>query len=367
MSQQPQSNRSFVKVNTQFMLSPTFSGLSDNAKVVYFALRKYSDGNYKPCYPSQARLAEDTGKSTKTIERGVKELAVAKIITVQKNRTGSNFYYFVAERNTEHPTNLSKAPDKSVGSVPMTNKSTESPLSLSSKQIQVGKLPDKHPTNLSAKQELSFKQQTRTKGVSVSMQELPITQALRAVKKISPADKSEQAFTSEYHRSLATLIKDYSLERWPDVEKELGGKGKDYEKRLISFARLLTHAYNQESLNAPHAWALSEFRKNPQADIEHVTDPRFYIEPAELIYQRFYDNIKIDTVLKRKQAEDALAKEKAVQNRMATAQSAPLELQQEAQKRFPLYSDATLFDVRRAQVLREEWICEQLKQKQGVA
>lgn len=361
---QPQSNKSFVKVNRAFTLSPIYRSLSDNAKVIYQALRGYSDGNYKPCYPSQARLASDTGKSPRSIIRGVKELTGAKIITVAKTSTGSNLYYFPAERGCE-VTNMAEPSDKFVTpekpAIQREPANTGRPL----KQVPP---PPNHVPNLSPKQELSFKLQQNNKKELVCMSKKTFLDDFAEIKRLSPEALSEQKFTESVNQALEKFIRNYSLDRYDDCIKELGRKGEGYQKKLILMAGILAHGYAHDTINDPPGWAVSEFKKHfIKGELPKPIDSQFFLVASDLIYQQHHEEKARTEQVNARIKSEQVAKEKAVQNRMATAQNAPPELQQEAERLFPLYSDATLFDVRRAQILREEWICEQLKQKQGVA
>lgn len=360
---QLQSNKSFVKVNRAFTLSPIYRSLSDNAKVIYQALRGYSDGNYKPCYPSQARLASDTGKSPRSIIRGVKELTEAKIITVTKTSTGSNLYYFPAERGFE-VTNLVE-PSAKFGT---SQKPATPPASANTGHTLKAVQPaPNHVTNLSPKQELSFKLQQNNKKELVCMSKKTFLDDFAEIKRLSPEGLSEQKFAEGFNQGLEKFIRNYSLDRYDDCVKELGRKGDGYQQKLILLAGILAHGYSQETIEDPPGWAVSEFKKHfTKGAFPKPINPQFFLVASDLIYQQYHEEKQRTEQVNARIKSERMAEEKAVQNRMTTAQNAPSELQQEAERLFPIYSD-NLFDVRRAQILREEWICEQLKQKQGVA
>jgi hypothetical protein len=348
-----------VKVNTTFIDSDIFAKISGRAFKLYAALRRFSDGNFKPCYPSQALLAQKTGMDVRTVQRGIAELVEAKVISVKKNRTGSNFYYFDMERTIEHTTNLVAPPAKSVASPPVTNKRIESPQKVAEKPLHVDKQSDKHTTDLSSKLELSFKQQTNNKKeVCLGMTELPIYTDFKRIKALSPEGVTPEAFAKIYNQALADFIHTYAYDRAQEAETALGStKAVGYQAKAISFARLLIHGYGQESLNAPHAWALKQFRDNPQADKEHVQ--RFILEPSDLIHRRFYENIEIDLALQRKQAIEISKAQQLKAERQALADKAPPEIRKRAELKYnPADFEGRLASAYRERLIQEEIVAQ---------
>jgi len=73
------------------------SKLSSNAKIVYSMLLSYAWNNNN-VFPGQERLAKDTGTSTRTIIRTIKELSEAEYLEVARRGLGKTNVYILKYR-----------------------------------------------------------------------------------------------------------------------------------------------------------------------------------------------------------------------------------------------------------------------------
>ena len=69
----------------EFVEQKVYKGeLKPRATRVYFALKSFSDSDYKPAWPSIQTLVNETGMARQSVVTGIKELVEAEIITIQQ-------------------------------------------------------------------------------------------------------------------------------------------------------------------------------------------------------------------------------------------------------------------------------------------
>ena len=86
----------FGKLDAEIMVS---EDLSDNAKVIWAALRMFQNPKTGTCFPTQGKIAKATGKDRRTVNRGIAELKKWKKISM--SGTNRNHQYRLLEPTTD--------------------------------------------------------------------------------------------------------------------------------------------------------------------------------------------------------------------------------------------------------------------------
>jgi len=149
------NGQGFIKINNNIFFSNNFINLSDQAKIVYFSLCSYSNGNGKSVWPKMKMLSEIANKSERTIQRCLAELKENQLIDIKYQDGKNNLYEFLTPDKSvtpvkvdtpSPPTELTPTPDKSV-TPPPTNSVISEPSNID-QQTETGSLTiQKNNTN----------------------------------------------------------------------------------------------------------------------------------------------------------------------------------------------------------------------------
>ncbi|MFL0198152.1 helix-turn-helix domain-containing protein [Clostridium sp. WILCCON 0269] len=81
----------FTPINNNILKA----NISGTAFKVYFLLESMCYGEKDSCFPSQSYIAEQLHICTRTVQRAIKELVQAKLISVKRRGSISNLYYIL--------------------------------------------------------------------------------------------------------------------------------------------------------------------------------------------------------------------------------------------------------------------------------